>query len=175
MKAATTLKTPWHILPPEDLKALGTEARRRSDFEQAGWLHDSTVVDMDDIPNLPDELEFIAYFDEETDPEEMVKCFKDKLAELAGYGLKTAPGEISVDYVADQDWNTVWQKYYHVINLSRHLAIVPEWEDYQPAFKDQEITAWTQAWPLGRATTRPPSWPCWALNGPWSSRLLSLT
>ena len=41
----------------EDLKALGTEARRRSDFEQAGWLHDSTVVDMDDIPNLPDELE----------------------------------------------------------------------------------------------------------------------
>jgi ribosomal protein L11 methyltransferase len=123
----------------EDLKALGTEARRRSDFEQAGWLHDSTVVDMDDIPNLPDELEFIAYFDEETDPEETVKCFKDKLAELAGYGLKTAPGEISVDYVADQDWNTVWQKYYHVINLSRHLAIVPEWEDYQPAFKDQEI------------------------------------
>lgn len=94
---------------------------------------------MDDIPNLPDELEFIAYFDEETDPEEMVKRFKDKLAELAGYGLKTAPGEISVDYVADQDWNTVWKKYYHVINLSRHLAIVPEWEDYQPAFKDQEI------------------------------------
>lgn len=121
----------------EDLHALGTEERRRSDFEQAGWLHDSTVVDMDDIPNLPKELEFIAYFDEEQDKDDLVKKFQAKLDELAGYGLSTGEGTIKTSYIADQDWNTVWQKYYHVINLSRHLAIVPEWEDYTPAFPDQ--------------------------------------
>ena len=123
----------------EDLKALGIEARRRSDFEQAGWLHDSTVVEMDEIKDLPDELQFIAYFDEEQDKDELVKRFQDKLAELEGYGLRTGKKEITTDYVADQDWNTAWQKYYHVINLSRHLAIVPEWEDYKPAFPDQQI------------------------------------
>lgn len=123
----------------EDLKALGIEARRRSDFEQAGWLHDSTVVEMDEIKDLPDELQFIAYFDEEQDKDELVKKFQDKLAELEGYGLRTGKKEITTDYVADQDWNTAWQKYYHVINLSRHLAIVPEWEDYRPAFPDQQI------------------------------------
>ncbi|MDD6387347.1 50S ribosomal protein L11 methyltransferase [Lactobacillus equicursoris] len=123
----------------EDLHALGTEERRRSDFEQAGWLHDSTVVDMDDIPNLPKELEFIAYFDEEQDKDDLVKKFQAKLDELAGYGLSTGEGTIKTSCIADQDWNTVWQKYYHVINLSRHLAIVPEWEDYTPAFPDQEI------------------------------------
>lgn len=123
----------------EDLQALGIEARRRSDFEQAGWLHDSTVVEMDDIRDLPAEVEFIAYFDEERDRDEVVKAFEDKLKELAGYGLRTGEGTISTSYIADQDWNTVWQKYYHVINLSRHLAIVPEWESYKPAFPDQQI------------------------------------
>ena len=123
----------------EDLQALGIEARRRSDFEQAGWLHDSTVVEMDDIKDLPAEVEFIAYFDEERDRDEVVKAFEDKLKELAGYGLRTGEGTISTSYIADQDWNTVWQKYYHVINLSRHLAIVPEWELYKPAFPDQQI------------------------------------
>ena len=58
---------------------------------------------------------------------------------MAGYGLRTGEGTISTSYIADQDWNTVWQKYYHVINLSRHLAIVPEWELYKPAFPDQQI------------------------------------
>ena len=123
----------------EDLQALGIEARRRSDFEQAGWLHDSTVVEMDDIKDLPAEVEFIAYFDEERDRDAVVKAFEDKLKELAGYGLRTGEGTISTSYIADQDWNTVWQKYYHVINLSRHLAIVPEWESYKPAFPDQQI------------------------------------
>ena len=123
----------------EDLQALGIEARRRSDFEQAGWLHDSTVFEMDDIKDLPAEVEFIAYFDEERDRDEVVKAFEDKLKELAGYGLRTGEGTISTSYIADQDWNTVWQKYYHVINLSRHLAIVPEWELYKPAFPDQQI------------------------------------
>ena len=123
----------------EDLQALGIEARRRSDFEQAGWMHDSTVVEMDDIKDLPAEVEFIAYFDEERDRDEVVKAFEDKLKELAGYGLRTGEGTISTSYIADQDWNTVWQKYYHVINLSRHLAIVPEWELYKPAFPDQQI------------------------------------
>ncbi|CCI85622.1 ribosomal protein L11 methyltransferase [Lactobacillus pasteurii DSM 23907 = CRBIP 24.76] len=123
----------------EHLNALGVEARKRSDFEQAGWLHDSTVVELDDIKDLPEDMQFLAYFDEEADKDDLIAKYKDKLAELAGYGLAIGQAEISADYVADQDWNTAWQKYYHVINFSRHLAIVPEWEDYQPAFKDQAI------------------------------------
>ena len=40
------------IYAMDNLNALGVESRNRSDFEQAGWLHDSTVVDMDDIKDL---------------------------------------------------------------------------------------------------------------------------
>lgn len=128
-----------NIFSQDNLKALGTESRKRSDFEQAGWLHDSTVVEMDDIKDLPEDLQFIAYFDEEKDPAELENAFKDKLAELKSYGLDIGQAKISSSYIADQDWNTVWEKYYHVVNFSRHLAIVPEWEDYQPAFDDQAL------------------------------------
>lgn len=122
-----------------DLNALGTEVRKRSDFEQAGWGKDSTVVKLNEIKNLPKDLEFIAYFDEEADYQLLIKKIKAKLQELKSYGLNIAPNEITHYYIADQDWNTVWQKYYHVINFSRHLALVPEWENYTPAFSDQQI------------------------------------
>lgn len=127
------------IYSQDNLNALGTEARKRSDFEQAGWLHDSTVVEMDEIKDLPEDLQFIAYFDEEADRDDLVNKFKNKLNELKGYGLNTGEEKITTSYIADQDWNTAWQKYYHVIDFSRHLAIVPEWEDYKPAFSDQKL------------------------------------
>lgn len=127
------------IYAQDNLNALGTEARKRSDFEQAGWLHDSTVVEMDDIKDLPKDMQFIAYFDEEADKQELEKKFAAKLQELKGYGLQIGEAKITSSYVADQDWNTAWQKYYHVIDFSRHLAIVPKWEKYQPAFKDQQL------------------------------------
>lgn len=127
------------IYSQDNLHALGTEARKRSDFEQAGWLHDSTVVEMDEIKDLPKDMQFIAYFDEEADKDALVKAFTEKLQELKGYGLQIGEAKITTSYIADQDWNTAWQKYYHVIDFSRHLAIVPEWEDYKPAFKDQQL------------------------------------
>ena len=123
----------------DNLNALGIESRKRSDFEQAGWLHDSTVVEMDDIKDLPKDTYFYAYFDEEADKDELVKKFQEKMQELKGYGLNIGDAKITTSYIKDQDWNTAWQKYYHVIDFSRHLAIVPEWEDYKPAFKDQQL------------------------------------
>ncbi|WEV38008.1 50S ribosomal protein L11 methyltransferase [Lactobacillus sp. ESL0680] len=121
------------------LGALGTETRKRTDFEHAGWEHDSTIVNLDEIKDLPEDMQFFAYFDEEADAKELVQKYHDKLAELKGYGLAIGSGQITTSYIEDQDWNTAWQKFYHVIDFSRHLAIVPEWEDYEPAFKDQQL------------------------------------
>lgn len=127
------------IFSQDNLSALGTETRKRSDFKQASELYDSTIVEMDEIKDLPKDMQFMAYFDEEADKDELVKMFKQKLTELKGYGLDIGQANISTSYIEDQDWNTAWQKFYHVINFSRHLAIVPEWEEYQPAFKDQQL------------------------------------
>ena len=128
-----------NIYSHDVLKCLGTETRKRSDFEQAGWESDSTIVKLDEIKDLPEDLEFLAYFDMEQDQAELVKKYQKKLSELEGYGLKIGQAKVTASYIKDEDWNTVWQKFYHPIDFSRHLAIVPEWEEYQPAFKDQNI------------------------------------
>ena len=128
-----------NIYSHDVLKCLGTETRKRSDFEQAGWESDSTIVKLDEIKDLPEDLEFLAYFDMEKDQAELVKKYQKKLSELEGYGLKIGQAKVTASYIKDEDWNTVWQKFYHPIDFSRHLAIVPEWEEYQPAFKDQNI------------------------------------
>ena len=128
-----------NIYSHDVLHCLGTETRKRSDFEQAGWESDSTIVKLDEIKDLPKDLEFLAYFDMEQDQAELVKKYQKKLSELEGYGLKIGQAKVSASYIKDEDWNTVWQKFYHPIVFSRHLAIVPEWEEYQPAFKDQNI------------------------------------
>ena len=128
-----------NIYSHDVLKCLGTETRKRSDFEQAGWESDSTIVKLDEIKDLPEDLEFLAYFDMEKDQAELVKKYQKKLSELVGYGLKIGQAKVTASYIKDEDWNTVWQKFYHPIDFSRHLAIVPEWEEYQPAFKDQNI------------------------------------
>lgn len=125
------------VFAQDNLKCLGVESRRRSDFERAGWLHDSSTIDLKQIKDLPDSLLFYAYFDQEQDPDFLQQKFTQKLQELKGYGLKTGAGKISYSYLQNQDWQTVWQKFYHPIVFSRHLAIVPEWEKFQPQFKDQ--------------------------------------
>lgn len=128
-----------NIYSHDVLKCLGTETRKRSDFEQAGWESDSTIVKLDEIKDLPEDLEFLAYFDMEQDQAELVKKYQKKLSELEDYGLKIGQAKVTASYIKDEDWNTVWQKFYHPIDFSRHLAIVPESEEYQPAFKDQNI------------------------------------
>ena len=124
----------------DELVAQGIESRKRSDFIAECQKHDSSLVELDDIENLPKDLELTAYFDyESADKKDLIKKIMDKIAEMKSYGLDTGEVSISTKEVADEDWNTAWQKYYHVIDFSRHLAIVPEWEDYHPAFSDQKL------------------------------------
>ncbi|WEV40735.1 50S ribosomal protein L11 methyltransferase [Lactobacillus sp. ESL0681] len=127
------------IYSMDDLHALGTQARKRSDFQDASRRHDSTLVELDEIQDLPKDMQFIAYFDEEADATALTKSYQSKLQELQSYGLAIGQAKLTTSYVVDQDWNTAWQKFYHPIDFSRHLAIVPEWEDYQPAFADQKL------------------------------------
>ena len=122
-----------------DLQAVGLESRKRSDFIAEGQKNDSSLVELDDIENLPEDLELTAFFDAQTNKEELLEKLNNKIKEMQGYGLDAGHVEIDTRYIADEDWNTAWQKYYHVIDFSRNLAIVPEWEDYQPAFPDQKL------------------------------------
>lgn len=38
--------------------------------------------------------------------------------------------EIAIGYKEEEDWETAWKKYYHPIEISEGLVVVPEWEEY---------------------------------------------
>lgn len=40
--------------------------------------------------------------------------------------------ELTVSYREEEEWETAWRKYYHPIEISDRLVIVPEWEEYAP-------------------------------------------
>lgn len=139
IEASHEIEDALNVFSQDVLNCLGTETRQRSDFEQAGWENDSTVVNLEEIQNLPRDLEFYAFFDEKAKRENLLAKYRQKLTELQNYGLDIGEAKISASYINDKDWNTVWQKFYHVVNLTRHLAVVPEWENYQPKFPDQKL------------------------------------
>ncbi|RMC41495.1 50S ribosomal protein L11 methyltransferase [Lactobacillus sp. ESL0233] len=128
-----------NVFSQDILHCLGTETRKRSDFEDANTKHDSTIVDLDEIVDLPQDMEFAAYFAADQSQVQLINAYKNKLVELKGYGLNIGLNKIDYTYIEDSDWNRVWQKFYHVVNFSRHLAIVPEWENYQAKFSDQHL------------------------------------
>ena len=83
------------FLMQDELDAQGIESRKRSDFIAEGQKHDSSLVELDDIENLPKDLELTAYFDyENADKKDLIKKIMDKIAEMKSYGLDT--GEVSI-------------------------------------------------------------------------------
>lgn len=122
-----------------ELGAVGTEVRRRQDFIAAGERHQSELVELDLIEDLPADIEVIAYFNEDADLQLSMKEVQAKLAQLVSFGLAIGEGTISTGEIADQDWNTVWKNYYDVVQVTHDLTIVPEWIDYQPKHADEKI------------------------------------
>lgn len=139
IKAGHELEDGLSYFLQNELEAVGLESRKRSDFVAEGQKNDSSLVELDDIENLPEDLELTAFFDAAANKDELLNKINEKIEEMKGYGLDAGRVEIDTRYIADEDWNTAWQKYYHVIDFSRNLAIVPEWEDYQPNFPDQKL------------------------------------
>lgn len=53
--------------------------------------------------------------------------------------LKTIP-EYQISYMEDEDWLTGWKQYFHPLEISPRLAVVPSWEEYTAAPGQQIIT-----------------------------------
>lgn len=62
-----------------------------------------------------------------------------KIEELKGYGLDITTYSIERDEVKQENWAEAWKKYYHPVPITRYMTIVPQWEDYTPKYKDENI------------------------------------
>jgi ribosomal protein L11 methyltransferase len=95
--------------------------------------NDPTVwVDWDLVDHLETGAKVIGFFANDIHIGEVVSDVKSRVDQLASFGLNATPGLVDTDAVADEDWATEWQKYYHPIRVTRHLTVVPKWENYVP-------------------------------------------
>lgn len=97
------------------------------------------IIDPQTVPHLTSGAMVTAYYPQNIFVPEILPMIKQRVAALRDFGLNPGAGEVTTTAVSDENWATAWQKYYHPVRVTRHLTIVPEWEEYQPTQADEKI------------------------------------
>lgn len=97
------------------------------------------ILDKETFSHRKEGAEVLAYFPETLFLPEIIPSIQLKVEELATFGLDIGKHSITASEVEESDWATAWKKYYHPVNISRYLTIVPEWQDYTPNNPDEHI------------------------------------
>ena len=133
-----------------------------ADFQN--FLSDTTVywdyVDeglMEKMEHCDTKVKF--YLTDTPDGYETLSQIKSDLTRLpaAEEGIDLGPLTVEVVYKEQEEWETAWQKYYHPIEISGNLIIVPEWEkvDLKPGQKQLLLNPGMAFGTGGHNTTRP--------------------
>lgn len=114
---------------------------------------DATVmVKAEDIVHRTSGASVSGYFANETDLVLLTNKIQSSVDELSDFGLDAHPGTVTVQAVLEDDWATEWQKYYHPVRVTRHITVVPKWENYQPIQKDEQVIVLDPGMAFGTGT-----------------------
>ena len=64
--------------------------------------------------------------------DQRLKNLNMRLEELSKT-VNTAPCEVSVCDVKEEDWANNWKKYFHPVKIGGKIVVKPSWENYEPA------------------------------------------
>ncbi|WP_029332902.1 MULTISPECIES: 50S ribosomal protein L11 methyltransferase [Exiguobacterium] len=73
-----------------------------------------------------------AYLAESSDLTDMIKGIERDIQMLTQFGLTIGSGTVTLTQVDEEDWAHSWKQFYKPVKISRHLTVVPMWEDYTP-------------------------------------------
>lgn len=110
------------------------------------------IIDVNEIEHIREGAIVKAYFPETIFLPEVLPTIKARINELATFGLDLGKNEVKLSEVAESDWATAWKKYYHPVNISRYLTIVPDWQEYQPHSSDEHIITLDPGMAFGTGT-----------------------
>ncbi|MGX7418816.1 50S ribosomal protein L11 methyltransferase [Carnobacterium gallinarum] len=80
-----------------------------------------------------------AYFPETLFLPEILPVIKQRILELKEFGLDIGENRLETSEVNETSWATAWKKYYHPLQITRFMTVVPSWEDYTPKFADERV------------------------------------
>ncbi len=125
-----------------DMGAQGVQIEDAADFEN---LHEgkygdhSEFIDPSSIPHRKSGAAVSGYFPQNVFVPELLPTIHQRVAKLKDFGLNPGANDVSAATVDNQQWATVWQKYYHPLRVTNQLTIVPQWEEYQPADPKEKL------------------------------------
>lgn len=125
-----------------DMGAQGVQIEDAADFEN---LHEGKYgdhgefIDPSSIPHRKSGAAVSGYFPQNVFVPELLPIIHQRVAKLKDYGLNPGENDVSAATVDNQQWATVWQKYYHPLRVTNQLTIVPQWEEYQPADPKEKL------------------------------------
>lgn len=110
------------------------------------------ILDKETFTHIQEGAVVMAYFPETVFLPEILPAIKKRIEILPEYGLSIGEFKMEQQEVAEDDWAQAWKKYYHPVNISRFLTIVPSWESYEPKSKDERIITLDPGMAFGTGT-----------------------
>ncbi len=110
------------------------------------------IVDPAELPHRQQGAALTGYFPPKTFVPELIPQIQQRVDQLSDYGLDPAPAKVSAAGIKDEQWSTVWQKYYHPVRVTNQLTVGPKWEDYQPVQAGEKIITLDPGMAFGTGT-----------------------
>lgn len=125
-----------------DEGAQGVQIEDAADFKDLSTseigVH-GELLDPDTIPHRREGAAVTGYFPQDVFVPELIPTIRQRVGKLREFGLNPGDNDVSAAVVDNEQWATVWQKYYHPLRVTDQLTIVPQWEDYQPVDPDEKL------------------------------------
>lgn len=80
-----------------------------------------------------------AYFVENEDLLVTLEDIRVSIEGLRTMQIDVGEGTVETHVVDEEDWSHAWKKYYHPVQVSPRITIVPSWETYEKQHADEQI------------------------------------
>ena len=110
------------------------------------------VVDPQTLPHRKHGAAVTGYFPPKTFLPELLDTIQTRVKQLGNYGLNYKPGTVESSAIKDEQWSTVWQKYYHPVRVTSQLTVVPKWEEYQKKSPNEKLLVLDPGMAFGTGT-----------------------
>lgn len=122
-----------------NLGSAGVSIVDRNDFETLPEYGFDTLWELDENKFPTAGVVVKGYFDLETMNTNFEKKLHEQLAVLKELNLEIKEYTVESNIMTDSDWNEKWKEFYHSVQVTRYLTIVPEWEDYIKTNDDEQL------------------------------------
>lgn len=79
------------------------------------------------------------YFPKDDTLPKKLAMIKERIDQLKQMEIDVGENILSLQDVEERDWETAWQKYYHPVNISKQITIVPTWHQYERKSQDEKL------------------------------------